>query len=81
MLRRLIKYSCIFAVRMSPILNGSFVLRHFECSNAVEICNGIMFDFYPGLPHTCMMLLVSDLLRRLLPVCFKKKIIAVNYRS
>ena len=29
---------------MSPALN-------FERSNAVEICNGIMFDFYPGLPH------------------------------
>ena len=36
---------------MSPALNGSSVLQHFERSNAIKICNGIMFDFYPGLPH------------------------------
>ena len=24
---------------------------HFERGNTIEICNGIMFDFYPGLPH------------------------------
>ena len=23
----------------------------FECGNAIKIHNGIMFDFYPGLPH------------------------------
>ena len=27
-------------------------LQHFERSNAIEIRNGIMLDFYPGLPHT-----------------------------
>ena len=36
---------------MSPALNGSFVPQHFECGNAVEIRNKIMFDFYPGLSH------------------------------
>ena len=36
---------------MSPALNGSSVLQHFERSNAIEIHNGIMFDFHPGLPH------------------------------
>ena len=45
MLRRLIRYSCIFA------LNGCFVLQCFEGGNAVELCNGVMFDFYTGLPH------------------------------
>ena len=25
--------------------------ERFERSNASEIRNGIMFDFYPGLPH------------------------------
>ena len=29
----------------------STALQCSECGNAVEICNGIMFDFYPGLPH------------------------------
>ena len=48
MLRRLIS---IFAVCMSPTLNGSFALQHFEHGNAVELHNKIMFNFYPGLPH------------------------------
>ena len=36
---------------MSPALNGNSALLRFERSNTVEIRNGIMFDFYPGLPH------------------------------
>ena len=36
---------------MSPALNGSSALERFERSNAIELRNGIMFDFYPGLPH------------------------------
>ena len=36
---------------MSPTLNGSSVLQHFECGNAVELRNRIMFNLYPGLPH------------------------------
>ena len=36
---------------MSPALNGSSEIRHFKHSNALEICNGITFDFYTGLPH------------------------------
>ena len=26
----------------------------FERGNVIDLCNGIMFDFYPGLPHTHM---------------------------
>ena len=36
---------------MSPTLNGSSAIRRFERSNAVEIRDGITFDFYTGLPH------------------------------
>ena len=36
---------------MSPALNRHSVLEHFERGNAIEIRNGIMFDFYPGLLH------------------------------
>ena len=36
---------------MSPALNGSSVIRHFEGSDAIKICDGITFDFYTGLPH------------------------------
>ena len=48
---RLIRYSCIFVARMSPALNGSSALQHFEHGNMVKIHKGIRFDFYPGLPH------------------------------
>ena len=33
---------------MSPTLNGSTALQHFEHRNTVEIRNGLMFNFYPG---------------------------------
>ena len=36
---------------MSPTFNGRSALERFERSYAIEIRNGIMFDFYPGLPH------------------------------
>ena len=38
---------------MSPALNGSSAVRCFEHSDAIEICNGIILDFYMGLPHIC----------------------------
>ena len=44
---------------MSPALNGSSVLRRFERSNAIEICDGITFDFYMGLPHLSRTLIIS----------------------
>ena len=36
-LRRLIRYSYTFAVRMSPALNGSFALQRFKRCNMVEL--------------------------------------------
>ena len=48
---------------MSPALNGSSALQHFKRSNAVEIRNGIMFDFYLGQPH--MGLLYLELMLRI----------------
>ena len=36
---------------MSSALNGSSAIRHFEGSDVIEICDGITFDFYTGLPH------------------------------
>ena len=46
----------VYTARMSPALNGSSALQRFECSNAIEIRNRIMFDFYLGLPHVCLYL-------------------------
>jgi len=43
---------------MSPALNGSSTLERFERSNAGEIRNRIMFDFYPGLPQMQSLLYV-----------------------
>ena len=36
---------------MSPALNGSSAIQRFEGSDAIEIHDGIMFDFYTGLPQ------------------------------
>ena len=51
-MRRNCVHSCrIYTARLSPALNGSSEIRHFECSDAIEIRNGIIFDFYTGLTH------------------------------
>ena len=65
MLRRLIRYSCIFAGCMSPTLNGSFALQCFKRGNTVRLRNGIMFVFYPGLPHMlcCLGILLWGLIK------------------
>ena len=42
----------VYPESMSPVLNGSFALEHFERDNVIEIRNRIMFDFYPGLPQS-----------------------------
>ena len=42
----------VYTAHMGPTSNGSSALQHFVHGNALEIRNGIMFDFYPGLPHT-----------------------------
>ena len=39
---------------MSSALNGSSAIRHFEGSDAIEICDGITFDFYTRLPHIAL---------------------------
>ena len=41
----------IYTACMGPTPNGSSALQRFERSNALEIRNRIMFNFYPGLPH------------------------------
>ena len=46
-----IRYSCVYIAHMSPILSGSSVLQHVKLSDALEIRNSIIFDFYSGLPH------------------------------
>ena len=31
--------------------SGSLVIQRFKHNDAIKICNGIIFDFYTGLPH------------------------------
>jgi len=48
-----------------PHPNGNTVLQRFECGNTIEIFNGIMFDFNPGLPHIRLLILTVRLLAML----------------
>ena len=41
----------VYTAGMSPALSRRYVLECFKPSNAIKICNGIMLDFYLGLPH------------------------------
>ena len=34
-----------------PAFNGSSAIHHFKHSDAIEICDGIIFNFYTGLSH------------------------------
>ena len=36
---------------MSPTLSGTSVVLRAKFGDALEIRDGIIFDFYPGLPH------------------------------
>ena len=49
---------------MSPTLNGSSAIWRFELSEAIEIHDGIIFEFYVGQPHMVTCSLVSHTLRR-----------------
>ena len=43
---------------MSPTLNGSSAIRRFKGSDAIEIRDGVAFDFYTGLPHMLLLLVL-----------------------
>ena len=51
MLGKLMNTYHVYTACISPAFNGSSVLERFEHSNAINIRNRIMFDFYLGLPH------------------------------
>ena len=40
---------------MNPTCNGTSEIQHFERTDAIEIRDGIVFVFYPGLPHIYML--------------------------
>ena len=50
-LHSFMRYSYIYKARMSSTLNRSSAVRRFEGNDAIEICDGIIFNFYTGLPH------------------------------
>ena len=50
-LHRCIRYSCVYSLCMSSTLSGSSALQRVKLGDAPEICDEIIFNFYPGLPH------------------------------
>ena len=52
-----IRYSCVYIARMSPTISGSSALQYVKLGDALEIRNGIIFDFYSGLPHMAFVML------------------------
>ena len=63
---------------MSPALNGSSTLERFERSNASEIRNGIMFDFYPGLPHIIIIPVGHCQVNNLLETVMKQQLVLMD---
>ena len=45
------RWASVNEVHISPALNRSSAIRRFEGNDAIEIRDGITFDFYTGLPH------------------------------
>ena len=42
MLRRHVRYSCIYAACMGPALYGNFALWHFQHGKVIELHNGMI---------------------------------------
>ena len=55
-------YWCNYAWCRSPALNGNSEIQHFECSDVIKTCDGIIFDFYMGLPHNYSFTLLGQLM-------------------
>ena len=50
-------------MRMNPAFKGSFVLQRFERYNVIEICNGIIFNFYSGMLHIFLFVLNTQIIK------------------
>ena len=48
----------VYKAHMSPAFNRSSAIRHFEGRDAIEIRDGITFDFYMRLPHFVFLIFV-----------------------
>ena len=42
---------CVCAERLSLAIYGCSEIWHFECSDVIEVCDGVIFNFYMGLLH------------------------------
>ena len=58
-IRRHIRYSCVYMFCMRHTLSGNSALQHVKLGDGFEIHDGIIFDFYPGLP-LCTYLALSS---------------------
>ena len=59
-----------YEVLKSLTLNGSSAIRCFECSDAIEIRDGILFNFYTGLSHNYINCTSTKMLTRLMIMIF-----------
>jgi len=68
---RLVRYSCIYAACISPLMN----VLCYSALNAVEICNEIMYDFYLGIPQMLVSPVSQDVKQMLwsLPLKFASR--------
>ena len=46
----------MYTSHMSPALNGSSEIQRFERSDAIEIHDGIIFNFYTRLAHIVLVI-------------------------
>ena len=60
MLGKFVVYPHNYTTHMNPTLMN---VLHYEDSNAIEIRNGIKFDYNPGLSHMSTQRTISALLR------------------
>ena len=62
---------------MSPTCNRTTALQRFERSTMIEMRNGVMFDFYLGLPHVYMYLYTYNN-SLIISLRFKKKMLLLH---
>ena len=48
----LILHAKVLNMRGLYVIPGSLEIQHVECRDVIEIYDGIIFVFYPGMPHT-----------------------------
>ena len=67
-------------MHMSHALNGNSAIWCFDCGNAIEIYNRIIFCFSPGLPQVSLSLFERHVLRGMFVFCPVKVVTVYEMR-